>query len=196
MKRKIRMPGEKTRVVCEKCQAMRGATWDYDNFALEDGTVVRGVMIATCDTCHEQVGLAHQSAYLIREARDKGVRRSRTSVTLSQPLRDLAESKVHSLGSSSIGAVEAVVLSFVAALKRFPEKREQFMSKLRDVGDDPLLKGGILNVRVPLRLSKVAEELVDEISSAERFNRSEFVRRTILVEDQEIQKSLEHYALL
>jgi hypothetical protein len=42
----------------------------------------------------------------------------------------------------------------------------------------------------------VAEKLVDEISSAEKFNRSEFVRRTILIEDQEIQKSLEHYALL
>jgi hypothetical protein len=100
------------------------------------------------------------------------------------------------LGSSSIGAVEAVVLAFVAAMRRFPEKREQFMSLLRDAGDDPLLKGGILNVRVPLRLSKAAEEMVDKISSAERFNRSEFVRRTILVEDQEIQRSLEHYALL
>lgn len=194
---RIRVPGEKTQVVCEKCQSARSATWNYDDFTLSDGTVIKGVMIARCDTCHEQAGLASQSAYLIREARERKSKRSRTSITLSQPLRDLAELRVHSLGATSIGAVEAVVLAFVATLKRSsPRQRKRFLSMLRSAGDNPLLKGSALNVRVPLRLSKVAEKLVDEISSAEEINRSEFVRRTILVEDEDIQKSLEHYAIL
>ena len=196
MRKKIRVPGEKTKVICENCAAPRSATWGYDDFVLSDGTVVKGAMVAKCDSCQEQAGLAGQSSYLIREAREKKQKRLRTSVTLSQPLRDLAESRVNNLGSSSMSAVEAVVLSLIAILKRSPQKRERLVRMLRAVGDDPLLKGNSLNVRVPLRLSKAVEDIVDEISSTENFNRSEFVRRAILLDDDELEESLQHYAIL
>ena len=49
----------------------------------------------------------------------------------------------------------------------------------------------------PLRLCcRVTGPLGDEIFAAEKFNRSVlFIRRTVLIEEYEIQRSLEQYAL-
>ena len=71
MKRKIRVPGEKTKLLCENCGDLRSATWNYGDFKLENGAVVSGVMLAFCDECHEQAGFAAQSSYLLREAREE-----------------------------------------------------------------------------------------------------------------------------
>ena len=68
VKRKIRVPGEKTKLLCENCGDLRSATWNYGDFEFKNGTVVSGVMLAFCDECLEQAGLAAQSSYLLREA--------------------------------------------------------------------------------------------------------------------------------
>lgn len=198
MKRKIRVAGEKTTLICESCEEVRSATWDYDYFVLDDGTVVSGVMVAKCDECGDQAGLASQSAYLIREAREENrkEKRLRTTVTLSQPLRDLAECRLHSAGKNSMSAVEAIVLSVVSVIKRNPKRRGHILHLLRDVAEDPLLHESHFDVRVALRLSKAADALVQEVVAAEDLNRSEFVRRAILLDDEELRESLEHYALV
>ena len=196
MKRQIRVPGEKTELVCEHCQAVRTATWNYDDYKLDDGTIVTGVMVAKCDTCGDQAGLAAQSAYLLREAREKKREpRLRTTVTLSRPLRDLAEARLHQAGKNSMNAVEAVVLSVLSSLRRSRELNDRLLTRLREAADDPLLKQCAFDVRVSLRLSKAAEEAVGSLLAAESLNRSEFVRRAILLEDKELEESLKNYAL-
>lgn len=196
MKRQIRVPGEKTELICETCESVRSATWNYGDFLLDDGITVKGVMLASCDVCGEQAGLASQSAYLIREAREMKKSRLRTTVTLSRALRDLAESRLHSVGSSSMSAIEAVILAFLAVVRRSPENRERYLEKLREIGNDPLLSKSKLNDKVTIRLSKTAEDMVDEILKAEHLNRSDFVRRAILLEDNDVQENLRSYALV
>lgn len=196
MKRKIRVPGEKTKLICESCEAVRGATWDYDDYVLDDGTVVGGVMVAKCDECGDQAGLASQSSYRIREAREASGKRLRTTVTLSKPLRDLAEYRFHAAGKNSMSAVEAIVLSVLSVFKEKPKSRDALLGLLREAANDPLLSEGRFDVRVSLRLSKAAEELVKEVLKSEAINRSEFVRRAILLEDEGLQQNLRHFALV
>ena len=196
MKRQIRVPGDKAELICENCEAVRTATWNYGHFILDDGTVVKDVMTASCDVCGEQAAVASQSAYLIREAREMKRSRLRTTVTLSRALRDLAEQRLYSAGSSSMSAVEAVILAFLAVVRRSPEDRERYLKKLREAGSDPLLSKSKLDDKVTIRLSKTAEDMVDEILKIEHLNRSDFVRRTILLEDNEVQENLRRYALV
>jgi len=192
MKRKLRTPGERTELICESCEAVQPATWDYDEFALEDGTVVTGVMIAHCDECKGQAGVAAQSAYLLREGREKKQKRLRTNVTMSRALRDLAESRLHAVGSSTMSSVEAVVLAVLAAIRKSPEHREKFLKLLKEAAEDPLLGKSKWDEQVTIRLSQTAASLIQEIES----NRSEFVRRAILVEDKEIEENLKQFALV
>ncbi len=69
---------------------------------------------------------------------------------------------LHSVGSGTMNAVEAVVLSVLSALKKSPEARKHYLQILRDMGDDPLLKKSKLNDKVTIRLSKSAEDMVDQ----------------------------------
>lgn len=195
MKRKIRVPGEETELICEECEAVRTATWDYDDYRLDDGTVVKGVMIAHCNECGAQAGLASQSSYLIREAREKKKRRLRTTVTLSRALRDLAESRLLDVGTSSMNAVEVVVLSLVAAFRNSNEP-ERYLKKLRELKSEPLLSKSKLDDTVTIRLSQTADEAIQFIAKQENLNRSEFVRLAILFEDSQVQKNLESFALV
>lgn len=194
MKRKIRVPGEKTELICENCQAVRKATWNYDDFHLEDGTVVHGAMVAHCDLCGQQAALASQSSYLVREAREKRRKpRMRTTVTLSRALRDLAETRLLDAGTSSMNAVEAILLSLLAALRH---DKEFYLEKLRRLENENLLSQGKFDDTVTIRLSLAADEAIRDIICREKLNRSEFVRRAILLEDKRIEDNLKQFALV
>ena len=184
MKRKIRVPGEKTKLLCEN--------WNYGDFKLENGAVVSGVMLAFCDECHEQAGFAAQSSYLLREAREERQKRLRTNVTLSKALRDLAESRLHTLGSSTMSSIEAVILAVLAAIEKGPKHREKFLKLLNEAAEDPLLNQGKWDTKVTIRLSPKAERMIQDF----QFNRSDFVRRAILLEDSEIEDNLKQFALV
>ena len=192
MKRKIRVPGEKTKLLCENCGDLRSATWNYGDFKLENGAVVSGVMLAFCDECHEQAGFAAQSSYLLRESREERQKRLRTNVTLSKALRDLAESRLHTLGSSTMSSIEAVILAVLAAIEKGPKHREKFLKLLNEAAEDPLLNQGKWDTKVTIRLSPKAERMIQDF----QFNRSDFVRRAILLEDSEIEDNLKQFALV
>lgn len=195
MKRNIRQPGDRTEVVCEECKAVRPATWGYDEFKLDDGTLVKDVMVAHCDVCGAQAGLAQQSSYLIRTAREKKKKRARTTVTLSRPLRDLAETRVFKAGSSSMSAVEVILLSVLAVLRE-TEHREEYIEKIRELEDQSLLTNGTFSERLPIRFSKATARLMEEVTTAANLSRSEFVRRAILLEDVRVEQNLKTFTMV
>ena len=193
MKRKIRLPGEKTEVVCENCEAVRSATWNYGEYHLDDGTKVDGVMLAKCDVCGEDAGLAQQSAYRIRQAREKA--RQRTSVSLSLSLQDLAAAKASVVGGNPRRAVELIVLALVATLRKGPKRRKELADALRKL-KDPLLKRPY-KVRVNLHLSNTVQSELDVITNElDGVNRSELVRRAIVLEDPDVADNLKQFALI
>lgn len=195
MKRNIRQPGDKTEVICEKCQAVRAATWDYDDYLLDDGTLVKAVMLAHCDVCGTQAGLAQQSSYLIRNAREKNKKRDRTTVTLSRPLRDLAEARVLKAGSSSMSAVEVILFS-VLAVMREPNRRQKYLIKIKTLEDKNLLKSGTYSERLPIRFNRTTAKLMDEVTAATKLSRSEFIRRAILLEDNLVDEHVRTFTLV
>ncbi len=193
MKRTIHIPGDKTQLICESCEAVRSATWNYDDFEFEDGTLVESVMIAHCDECKAQAGVAAQSSYLLREAREKKQKRLRTNVTISKALKDLAESRLHLVGSSTMNSVEAVVLSVLTAIRKSPRHREKFLKLLKEAAQDPLWLKSKWDEKVTIRLSRRANS---EIEGLKSISRSDFVRRAILIEDSEIEENLKQFALV
>jgi len=195
LKKNIRQPGDKTEVICEECQAVRKATWNYDNYLLDDGTVVKEVMLAHCDVCGAQAGLAQQSSYLIRNAREKNKRRDRTTITLSRPLRDLAETRVFKAGSSSMSAVEVILLSVLAVLRE-PDRREKYLLKIKTLEDKKLLKSGTYSERLPIRFNRTTAKLMEEVTAATKLSRSEFVRRAILLEDNLVNEHVRTFTLV
>lgn len=195
MKRSIRQPGEKTELVCETCQAVRSATWDYDDFRLDDGTVVKEAMVAHCDTCGKQAGLAQQSSYLIRNAREKNRKRARTTVTLSRPLRDLAETRVSKAGASSISAVEVILLSVLAVIRE-DKYRVEYLEKIKELEGQKLLRNGTFSERLPLRFNETTAKLIEECTKATQLSRSEFVRRAILLEDRRVEQHVRTFTMV
>ena len=149
-------------------------------------------MIAHCDECKGQAGIASQSAYLLREAREKKRKRIRTNITISRALIDLAESRLHVAGSSTMSSVEAVILAFLAAMSKGPKQRTKFLKLLEEAAQDPLLVDGKWDEAVTIRLSQKAADMIQEIDS----NRSDFVRRALLVEDCEIEENLKQFSLV
>jgi hypothetical protein len=195
MKRKIRMPGEKTQLICEGCEAVRDATWNYDSYDLDDGTIVSGVMVAHCDHCGQQAGLASQSSYLIRQAREKKNKRERTSVTLSRALRDLAETRVFDAGCSSMNSVEVILLSVLAVLRN-KKNRAAYLAKIDALKNNRLLIGDTYSERLPIRLSQRSLKLLEELTEITELNRSQFVRCAIILEDNKIDEHLETFTLV
>ncbi|MCA9780344.1 MAG: hypothetical protein KC800_26645, partial [Candidatus Eremiobacteraeota bacterium] len=70
--------------------------------------------------------------------------------------------------------------------------REKFLKLLNEAAEDPLLTQGKWDTKVTIRLSPKAERMIQEF----QFNRSDFVRRAILLEDSEIEDNLKQFALV
>jgi len=64
-------PGDTTKVACESCQKLTYAVFNYGTFTLDDGTVVENVMQAACEVCGQVAAIAHQSAPVIKVARER-----------------------------------------------------------------------------------------------------------------------------
>jgi hypothetical protein len=175
---KIRLPGEKTTVACEVCQALQPGTWDFGVYHLQDGRAVEQVMMATCDVCRSKVGLATQSAWRIREARESS-QKKRTSVMVTLPLQDLAASKMLDLGGEPKRGPELITLAVLKSLKSDPSRLKTFAQKIKRL-KSPLLQGPA-SVRMNLNLTPELRSVLREVSKSSRLNQSEVVRRALVV---------------
>lgn len=189
----IKLPGDKTKVICEKCGAVRSATWNYDDYLLEEGTVVQDVMLARCDVCGEQAGLAQQSACRIRQAREKA---PRTCLTLSRPIMDLANVKVSEAGANIQRAVELITRAFLSSLLDDERRRDTILQKVRTL-QHPLLDYSATK-QVNVRFSRsVLESLENLVKRTRLRSRSELIRRIVVLsdEDEKIETELKKNAL-
>ena len=175
---KIRLPGEKTKVACEVCKKFQPGTWDFGTYYLQDGRAVEQVMMASCDVCGYKAGLATQSAWRIREARENSLKR-RTSVMVTLPLQDLAASKILDLGGEPKRGLELIALAVLKSLKSDPASVKAFAQKIKRL-QSPLLQGPA-SVRMNLSLSPDLRSVLREVSKSSRLNQSEVVRRALVV---------------
>mgnify|MGYP006929327287 FL=1 len=91
-----------------------------------------------------------------------------------------------------MSSIEAVTLAVLAAIEKGPKHREKFLKLLNEAAEDPLLNQGKWDTKVTIRLSPKAERMIQDF----QFNRSDFVRRAILLEDSEIEDNLKQFALV
>lgn len=181
---KIRLPGEKTKVACESCQALQSATWNFGTFHLQDGRRVEQVMQASCDVCGQPAGMATQSAWRIKEARGSSEKR-RTSVMVTLSLQDLAANKMLEIGGEPKRGPELITMAVLKSLKSDPSKLKAFAHKLREL-ESPLLQGPA-SVRMNLLLSPELQGTLRQVSKNSKLNQSEVVRRALIVGESDEQ---------
>jgi RNase P subunit RPR2 len=66
---RIYLAGEKKKAVCQTCEGLVKATFQYGTYVHQDGTNVPHVLMLYCDDCNSQLAHAHQSSYLIQKSR-------------------------------------------------------------------------------------------------------------------------------
>ena len=174
----ITCPGEKELAACEKCQKFTQVTWNYGPVTFEE-LVVEQVMRATCDTCGEVVGTAHQSSYLFKKAL-RQQRQHRTTIRLPQELRDYLSLQLDRAGAS-VFQPEIFLRALLAACRGCEETIGQ---ALRTIEDPVLLRPCsevlTLTLRTPLKqtLTKLHENSgVPGVS--------ELIRRLLVLSDTE-----------
>lgn len=176
----IVLPGEMTRASCESCGKFVRASWGYRPYTLEDGLVVEHVMCATCPTCGQVVGVAQQSAYLLRRALENE-RRFRTTLRLPQELKDYVALQLDKLGVA--GAPHSYVQLYLRALLASCKGREsELAGSLREL-DDPVLQRPCTDM-VTLTLSRPLLDVLDAMKTETGIdNGSEVMRRLLVLSD-------------
>lgn len=178
---KIRVPGEKTKVPCEKCQALQPGTWNYAPFELDDGRVIDQVMTASCDVCSTPCTIATQSAWKLQEARQPKSP-PRTSVLVSLPLFDFAANTASQLGGEPKRGPELLTRAIFRKLSREPKRIPTFAKKLETI-QSPLLENPAkrMNITLSPRLSELLGQLKEETS----LNQSEIIRRALVATESD-----------
>ncbi|MCE7872412.1 hypothetical protein DYH09_18820 [bacterium CPR1] len=173
----IVLPGETTRASCETCGKFVRATWGYRPYTLEDDLVVEQVMCATCPSCGQVVGVAQQSAYLLRRALENE-RRFRTTLRLPQELKDYVALQLDRLGIA--GAPQSYVQLFLRTLLAACRGKENEVAQgLRDLAD-PVLERPCTEM-LTLTLSRPLLEVLDTLKSRTGLDNSSEVMRRLLV---------------
>ena len=184
---KIYLAGEKKKAVCQACEGLVNATFQYGTYTHADGTNVPHVLMLYCDNCKSQLAHAHQSSYLIQKARCSH-RLQRTSVRVPQALIDMASSQVHSLGGDpkTVSALDLVIKATVATVFEVsPTQRKRVVQDLQSRRTDPFWNLSSERL-VPLRLSEHAKKELSKLTyETDLKNRSEIVRASILLAAQE-----------
>ena len=178
---KIRVPGEKTKVACEKCQAFQPGTWKYGPLTTTDGTVIQQVMLAYCDVCEEPCSMASQSAWKLKEAREAKVK-PRTSVMVSLPLLDLAAGKVSEIGGEPKRGPELLARAILSRLGKEPKSLPVFAQRLQAI-DSPLLKNS--SKRMNLSLNPASFEVLRQLRQATSLSQSEVIRRALVASESD-----------
>lgn len=176
----IVLPGESTRASCEACGKFVRAHWGYRPYELKEDLVVEQVMCATCPTCGQVVGVAQQSAYLLRRALENA-RRFRTTLRLPQELRDYVALQLDKLGIA--GAPQSYVQLFLRALLASCKGRESDLAQDLRKLDDPVLKCPCVDM-LTLTLSRPLLEVLDALKAETGIsNGSEVMRRLLVLSD-------------
>lgn len=172
----IKLPGDRTEAACETCGRFTEATWQYGPFQLKDGTVVKDVMQAYCDTCGESLLVAQQSVYKIKEARERE-QKVRTSVNLTAPLKDLAFSLVFQKGADPERGPELILKVFLTELVREPDRLSEAVKELKSV-DKRLLRGR-KDQKVDVSFPSDMFSTLDTLAQKTGLKRSEVMRRAL-----------------
>jgi hypothetical protein len=178
---KIRVPGEKTKVACEKCQAFQSGTWKYGPLTMDDGTIIEQVMIAYCDVCQEPCSMATQSAWKLKEARE-AKSHPRTSVMVSLPLLDLAAGKVSEVGGEPKRGPELLTKAILRRLSKKPKSVPIFAKYLKTI-DSPLLQNS--SKRMNLSLTPAFSQVLGQLKKATSLNQSEVIRRALIASESD-----------
>lgn len=176
----IVLPGDVTRASCETCGRFVRAIWEYRPYTFEDGLVVEQVMCASCPTCGQVVGVAQQSAYLLRRALEND-RRFRTTLRLPQELRDYVALQLDKLGIA--GAPQSYVQLFLRALLAACRGRESELTEELSQLQDPVLERPCTEM-LTLTLSRPLLEVLDSLKAQTGIdNGSEVMRRLLVLSD-------------
>ena len=178
---KIRIPGENTKVACEKCQSFQPGTWRYGPLTMNDGTVIEQVMLAYCDVCQEACSMATQSAWKLKEARE-AQSNPRTSVMVSLPLLDLAAGKVSAIGGEPKRGPELLTTAILRRLSKEPATVPTFAQQLQKI-DSPLLRNS--SKRMNLSLTPAYSEILTKLKQATSLNQSEIIRRALIASESD-----------
>jgi|GEM_PF-5379264 len=184
---KIYLAGEKKNALCQACEGLVAATFQYGTYPHPDGTKVPHVLMLYCDKCSLLLAHAHQSSYLIQRARRSG-RLQRTSVRVPQALIDMASSQIYSLGGDpkTVSALDLVIKATMATLFEVsPSERKRVIQALQSRRSDPFWNLSSERL-VPLRLSEHAKQELSKLTDeTDLKSRSEIVRASILLAAQD-----------
>ena len=178
---KIRVPGEKTKVPCERCQALQPGTWNYAPYELDEGRVIEQVMTASCDICSAPVSIATQSAWKLQEAKQPKSP-PRTSVLVSLPLFDFAANTASRLGGEPKRGPELLTRAIFRKLSREPKTIPTFAKKLETI-QSPLLENPAK--RMNITLSPRLSDLLDRLKKETTLNQSEIIRRALVATESD-----------
>lgn len=182
----VYVPGQQKNALCPTCESRELATFQYGVYEHQDGTKVPGVLILSCDRCHTQLAHAHQSSYLIQQAR-RQARPKKTSFRLPQVLMDLASSEVYQAGGNPIDlcAPELVLKATLASILDRPTLRRRLIERMKKVKGNPLLSQPASR-KVSLRLSERAQDELAKLAEESHLkNSSEVFRISILIAAEE-----------
>ncbi len=176
----VYVPGHKVEAPCERCGRFVPATFRYDSFSLDDGTLVRDVMLARCDVCNSALAVAQQSAHAIKAARAarEAEGKKRTTLRLPRPLYDFAANETSKVGTAR-EPVSLLLKAFLATLIDDPDRIERVARRLPHVEDPVLLQP--CDVSIPLYLSEGLLAVVHTLRRRAKMKSTSEVLRRVLV---------------
>lgn len=189
--------GRKIEAPCEICGGFVSATFDLGALPMDDGSVVNGVMRATCDTCGSIVAVAHQSASVVREALDRRDAGRRATVRLPRTLAAQVAGRLSRKGTPPT-QYQLLLAAFANAWRRMDAAdREALVLRLgsSDSRSARARKEVTVNIDLGHNLAGFLEDLRRETGLS---SRSELVRRVLAAaqEEPEVDRELQNLAML
>lgn len=178
--KRVFYPGKRVKAPCDRCDAVMQATYDYGPVPYK-GTVVEGVMRATCDVCGQVVATAQQSAPLFRAAVANKPRTQQVSVRIPRVLADVARLELAQNQATDVERFDLLVKAFALSITGSSEKRwAQAAEKLRSVSDPVLSLPN--DCQIPMYLNDRLRDLLGRLQHAAGLpSIAELVRRILVL---------------
>lgn len=182
-------PGDKSRAICESCQAMVTTTFGYHDIPFSDGNgLAKGILAATCDQCGAVVAVPAHSAPAIAKARDQADRPF--EVSLPAPEVEILDAVAFRIDPHATSRFRKSVFTYyLSLLDQKPQMVEQMKAEIKDwsrLSKKIRKQARVSNIKIPsrrlsMKISPRTEFKLDRIVEVSGLNKTNVMRGIVML---------------
>lgn len=191
---KLYLPGDKSRAICESCQAMVTTTFGYHDVPFSDGNgSAKNILAAACDQCGSVVSVPGQSVPAIAKARDQADKP--LEVSLRAPEVEILDAVAFRIDPHATSRFRKSVFTYyLGMLDQEPQMVERMKAGIEawsKLSEKIRKQARVSNIKIPsrrlsIKISPRTEHKLDRVVAVSGLNRTDVMRGIVMMSKGDI----------